>query len=288
MKSITRRAFLQTLGIGLASSAAPWGVLRALEAAAATPTTALWCRVLEAAPVRGAAGEVTRWLFPDEVLPVTDAGGSWYAVSGGRVQRASVQPIACGSNAWAPFPQVGDVVQVTSPYAVVRAWCAADAPQKARIGWGGTAVVADHLLDSDECWLGLRFSDMGALMWSPALAWSTVEPIMAAGSASLRIDRRTSQLVLLKADRVLWMAPVELPLDLVAGRYALLGRTPVARAAEPGAPWELDFGAWHLHGAYWHNQFGNERYASAPGIIEAPVLVARALYAQALTSAEII
>ncbi len=247
----------------------------------------MWGRALESAPVLGTSGEVVRRLYPDEVLPISPAGAAWYRVSGGRVQRASLQPIGAIATK-SPAPEIGDVAQVVAPYAVVRAWCAPDAPQKARVGWGGTALVEDRLSADGEDWLGLRFPEMPVLLWSPAQTWRASGIHSAAGSTALRIDRQARQAELIEADRVAWTTPVALPADLRPGQYALTGRSSVAQRAATGAPWELDFGAWRLHGAYWHNRFGDSGYHTASGVLEVPVLGAQALYAQTLMAAEVV
>jgi hypothetical protein len=288
MTDLSRRAFLKTLGIGLAASAAPWGALQALEAVVKPlEAQALLGRALEAAPVLDAAGRAARTLYPDEIVPIAPEGENWYAVEGGRVARASVQPISAAAG-WSAFPAIGALAQVSAPYALVRGWCAADAPIKARIGWGGTARVEDMLALDDAPWLGLRFHETDPLWWSSASAWRPVTLDAAAGEAVLQIDRRARTAALLKEGRALWRTPILLPGAMPADEYALRGRSPFARAGEPGAPWELDYGAWRIQGAYWHNRFGDARTLAASGAVEASVLAAQALYAAAPAIARVV
>lgn len=291
MSGITRRAFLNTLGISLAASAAPWGLLRAIEAASVAFTPAggvLYGRAFEAVPVIGGAGETVRQLFPDEVVTIAPADEGWYAVEGGRVQRAALQPISVTAGG-PDFPAVGAVVQVSAPYALVRAWCAPDAPLRARVGWGGVAVIEDRLSDGADEWLGLRLPGAGSLSWTLVRAWRSADRSPEASHATvMQIDRRTRTAALLRSGRVLWRTRLALPDDLQAGEVVLNGRRPVGQTAVPCAPWELDFGAWRLHGAYWHNHFGEPACRPSSGNIEASVLAAQALYAHAPAAAQVI
>jgi hypothetical protein len=288
MTELSRRAFLKTLGIGLAASAAPWGALQALEAAVAPlDAQALLGRALEAAPVVDGAGRAARTLFPDEIVPIAPAGDGWYAVKGGRVRRTSLQPISAEAG-WAAFPTAGDVAQVSAPYALARGWCAADAPVQARIGWGGTALVADGLALGDAQWLGLRFDEAGSVLWSPADAWRKADMPDEGADGVLVIERRARTAALVTEGRALWRTPVVLPRAVPAGEYALRGRSPVARASEPGAPWELDYGAWRIYGAYWHNRFGEAQGWAGTEAVEVSVLAARALYACAPAIARVV
>lgn len=288
---LTRRAFLRAMGIGLAASVAPWDWLHAQEAVSGISTGAeggLYGRAFEAAPVFRRAGEIMRYLFPDEIVPIRPVDDDWYSAEGGRVRRANVQPISV-STSWPAIPDIGTVAQVSAPYAPVRAWCAPDAPLKARVGWGGTAIIEDRLSNEAGEWLGLYLPETDTLSWSPARAWCAANDLSSVdNSATLQIDRQARTAALLYRERVLWRADVALSRGLRAGDYVLNGRNPVARTAEPCAPWELDFGAWRLHGVYWHNHFGEAAFQPSSGNIETSVLAAQAIYAHAPAVAHVI
>lgn len=274
MTALTRRAFLQALGVSAAAAAVPWRLLNALPLAGhARP--ALQGRVLEPANLFNDAGHLVRRVFPDEIVSIRSVEPSWYGVAGGRLPRAAVQPVAALAD-W-PAPAGSGLVTVAAAYAALRRWCAADAPLAARLGWGAAAEAVDELEMADGRWLGLRLPDISEPVWSPAAAWTTAGTKAQPGEAELVLDRAQRRLTVLQRGVVAWTSEAAIPLDLPAGRWPLVRRETVGRGAQPGAPWELDFGAWRLHGAYWHNRFAEATYHAPAGAVEVPVLAAQAL-----------
>lgn len=274
MTALTRRAFLQALGVSAAAAAAPWGILHALPWAA-NSRGLLKGRVLEPADVVDHRGRPVRRAFPDEILEIHSVEAGAYVVAGGRLPHRSVQPVAAMAN-W-PAPVSPGLVTVAAAYAPVRRWCGPDAPLAARLGWGATAEAVDGLMIAGGEWLGLRLPDVNGTVWSPAAAWTMAEAEALPGDADLVLDRGARRLTVQQRGAAAWTSDAAIPVDLPAGYWPIHGRHSVGHGAQPGAPWELDFGRWRLHGAYWHNRFGETSYLPPEGTVEVPVLTARAL-----------
>jgi hypothetical protein len=277
MSAISRRTFLKALGIGAAAGAAPWTAVRALGATGELTQPALWGRAFAETPVRDAVGQVVRVLRPDEVTPLRPLHGTVVQLPDGRTDRRHLQPIARPESRWVA-PQEAGWVQVAAPYAALRRWCAHTAPLVARPGWGAV-LYAETVLHMDaQDWLGLQLGDQ--TVWSPGAAWRTVDvPAAEIGSVRLELDAHRRRITVFDDERALWSADAAIPAAIVRGEYALLGRSPADSGDQPGAPWALDFGAWRMTGAYWHNSFFDAGYRPPAWRVELPVLAAQALYA---------
>ena len=227
-----------------------------------------------------------RTLLPDEITPLRPLSASLVQLPTGRADRRCLQPIARPATAW-DVPLTPGWVQVAAPYATLRAWCASDARLIARPGWGAVLFAEDRLNVDEMDWLAVRVNE--ALIWSPASAWRSIPDAGLAGEASdLVVDRAAQRVHVRQRGVDVWSAEAAVPRDLLPGTYSLLDRAPTDSAAQAGAPWLLDFGAWRMHGAYWHNSFGDAAYAAPSGVIELPVLAAQALYALSITTAQVV
>lgn len=288
MTTLSRRAFLKALGISAAATAAPWGVLQALASGSASgPQAALWGRALEAVPVTDRWGRTAGTLLPDAVTPLEPLDATLVKLPDGYAARRSFQPLALAAG-WAA-PLVAGWVQVAAPYAALRRWCAPDAPLVARPGWGAVLFASERLTVDGLDWLGLGAAEGDVIGWSLAETWTPAGIDTPPGSdAWLVVEREQRQIRVLRDETVLWAAGAALPADLTAGDYALTGRSPTDSTAQTGAPWAIDFGAWRIHGAYWHNCFSAADDPSPSGVVELPVLAARALYSLPVRAARVV
>ncbi len=274
---LSRRHFLQAAGIALAVAHLP----RLTQAAPRFEP--LYGRALATIPVYAApqttAPLITN-LWSDTVTPLLDTSGVWYRLPDGYAQRALLQPLlAPAHNAGGEHdaPYWGEV---TGAVAIVRAWCAADAPVVTRVGHGGVLYLRDMLMPNGVRWYGVAGTENGELLgWSQAASWSPAAIDAIAPSLTLSINRQTQQMQVLDGAQALLSAPVTINPTLIAGTYAVNGRnfTAAPVGEHYGVPWALSFGAdQHLSGAYWHNRFGT---ASAGGAaVEVAPALARWLY----------
>ena len=288
MTAISRRAFLKALGISAAATAAPWTAIHALGmGTTAERSTSLWGRALETAAVTDGWGRTVRVMLPDAVTPLTPLAAGMVKLADGYAARRAFQPMARMTE-WATPSEAG-WVEVAAPYAALRAWCAADAPLVARPGWGGVLYAGDLLAVDGVAWLGLGAREGEVIGWSPAAAWTPADTAVQPGSSvTLVIEREQRRLRVLRGGAVLWEADAALPAELPAGEFPLAGRNPVDWATQTGAPWALDFGAWRICGAYWHNCFGTDDDYWPAQAVELPVAAARALYLLPLGAARIV
>lgn len=281
MSELSRRNFLQIAGITLLGSQL---MPELLFQQAAAPH--LMGRTLAATPVYAAArsdAAIRAYLWPDSLVRILDSQGSWYHVPGGYVSRISLQPMTAMQPHRPWKPDEGEWIEVSAPVAVVRKWCAADAPLVTRIGHGGVARILDDLHINDEPWLGIASDDDALLGWTPMSRWQPLPPRTAAAGliTHLRIDGPL--LTAFSGQATLARAPISWNQPLTPGDYSVQRSRPGASvwSEDEGslfyaAPWQLMFGADHrVSGVYWHNRFGSP--AAGPTVQTTPI-IARWLY----------
>ncbi len=269
---ISRRQFLQIAGITAAAAHLPHLTF------AAPSFDAVYGRALDAVPVYAApsidAPLQTR-LWSDSVMPILGAHGGWYHLPDGYARREDLQPMTAPARRIevpAEPPFWGEVIGAV---AVVRAYCAADAPLVARIGHGGVLRVIDYL----PGWYGV--SEGEALIgWTHAEDWQPARIDAVEPALSLSVDAAAQRLSVLDGDRLILTAPISTGRAIPSGVYPITER----RATLPdyrGAAWALRFGdGFDLVGAYWHNRFG----AAHPGAaVQMMPMLARWLYPRAAT-----
>lgn len=303
--SLSRRHFLKLAGIALLAPTTKQFIPFEI-AQPAYEFPAVMGRTLTAAPVYAMPdGAVHRRLFPDTVVSLLDSAGDWYRAAGGYVRRADVQPMQPRPTLIAP-PAPPFWAEVGAAVAVVRAWCAADAPLVARVGHGGVLRVVDALTLNDDRWYALADAADAPLGWALASAWDALTPplplslsnfVRAArgeeiaplslnlgrGSEGVRgitLDRAARTVTAYAGDRAVLRAPALVGDAVVAGEYPLTAQQISARhQAEHveyhGTPWITVFGEIRLMGAYWHHRFG----AVMPGYdVQVAPAAARWLY----------
>lgn len=293
MSEFSRRRFLQLLGITLLVPQLPAFEAFAPSSATVHTVEAQHGRALFAAPVYAQPSyrsPLVGQLWPDSVIPIAAGPAGWYRVNGGYAPRNAFQPIAPVSAEHTSAVQaVPFWAEVVGPVAVVRLWCAADAPLVTRIGHGGTARVISVLPPSEQgapTWYALAADGDELLGWSQAALWQPVEIPNCTASLRLEVERRRRQLLVLAGDHPVLRAAAAVDPALPAAEYPLR-RGPIA--APPlsiddnivlfGVPWQLRLGEQHsLSGAYWHNCFGSS--APAGPAVQVPPFLARWLYAQ--------
>ncbi len=271
---LSRRQFLQAAGITLA--AVPLTQLE-FPVAAAPNFEPLYGRALATAPIYAApdlAAPITVQRWSDSIAPILATSDGWYRLAEGYTPREHWQPLIVStqrreSHAAPPFWG-----QVSSALAVVRAYCAADAPIVARIGHGGVLRVIDYLPpgQSDGIgWYGVADDESSALLgWTQTPAWSPASGDSAAPTLTLHIDQAGQQLDVYSGDRHRLTAPISTGRDLDPGSYSITDRR-VGAASDPhGAAWRLSFGKdYQLCGVYWHNAFGSPHPGAAVQITPA-------------------
>lgn len=270
----TRRDFLRLSGITI------MGLHLAPARLTASPP-ALQGRALIAAPVHAGphlSTSIRAHLWPDSITQISGQHGDWYQVDRGYVQRQHLQPLE-------PLPAHATTLeppfwaQVSGTVAVVRQWCAAEAPLIARIGHGGTARVVDFLAPG---WYGLRDTHGTWLGWTPAAPWQPVTTMPEAPPINrLVLDRATYTLTAYQDDREILLTPTATGGSLPVGRYQITSRHVSGTAhadttTHLGAPWQLEIEALgQLSGVYWHNRFGDNVPGPAVQIVPC---IARWLY----------
>ncbi|MCC6803017.1 MAG: L,D-transpeptidase [Anaerolineae bacterium] len=282
---LSRRQFLQAAGIAVAAHALPRLPLPASSFEPLYGQT-LFVRALETLPVYAApdaaAPLVTR-LWSDTVTQILDTRGGWYHLPDGFAPRQSIQPMIAPARITETPAAPPFWAEVSGALAVVRAFCAASAPIRARIGHGGVLYVIDYLPGDGIDWYGVAENESSDLLgWTQAAVWSPARLDRALPTLSLAVDTRTRQLIVYDGDRVLLTAPVATGRDLLPGVYPITRRRPTkSQDGYTGAPWSLAFGDdLNLSGVYWHNCFG----AAAPGAaLQVTPALAKWLYPRAAT-----
>lgn len=284
---LSRRQFLQAAGIAL--TAAQLSRLN-LTSASATPAQQfepLYGRALATVPVYAtpqANAALHSRLWSDTVVPILDSSGGWYRLPDGYARREGLQPLlepaqTTPSDAVPPFWG-----EVTGAVAVIRSWCAANAPMVTRVGHGGVLFVADRLTLDGIDWLGLANDANSALLgWSQAAAWMPAREDARSAALTLYVDRAAQQLTAYDADQPVLTAPAAAHPTLTAGTFSIQERSLTLPSDYAGTPWALRFGAnQRLTGAYWHNRFGSPAFVTdGSNAIEVAPALARWLYPRA-------
>jgi hypothetical protein len=270
---LSRRHFLQLAGIALAAPlvhAAP--IAPAASRLPALRTT--YGRALGSIPVYAAPSLdalLLQRLWSDTVMPIHEADGGWYRLQTGYTPREGVQPMTdaahTGETAAPPFwGTVGGAV------AVVREYCAVNAPVVARIGHGGVLRIVALLPGDGVDWYGVADDENSPLLgWTAAAVISPITLDAAAPTLTLAIDSAAFRLDVYENDQHLLAAPVSTGQDLVRGTYPITLRNMTAAPQDTfhGVPYVLTFGNQQLSGAYWHNRFG----APSPGAADPGTVV---------------
>lgn len=283
---LSRRQFLQAAGIALSAAHLPRLNLTSANAAPAHSFEPLYGRALATVPVYAtpqADAPLSR-LWSDTVVPILDSGDGWYRLPDGYARREGLQPLlepaqTTLTDAAPPFWG-----EVTGAVAVIRAWCAANAPMVTRVGHGGVLFVADRLTLDGIDWLGVAHDEHGTLIgWSQAAGWSPTPEDALSGALRLHIDRAAQRLTAYEADQPVLTAPVTVLPTLKAGTFSIHERSLTLPSDHAGTPWALRFGAnQRLTGAYWHNHFGSASGAlDASSAVEVAPALARWLYPRA-------
>ena len=259
MVHLSRRQFLKCVGVTLLASAAA-------QIPHLSPSSAIQFihgRALRTLPVYAAPfeqSEIKARMWSDSVVPIQEADAGWYLLQNGYAKREAIQPMVLKHTSTS-LPALPFWAEVGGSVAVVRQWCAADAPLVARIGHGGVARVVDMLPGAVD-WYAVADED-SFLGWSQAAPWHPVAANLADNThTTLIIDTQARQIEVLADDEAVLRAPVALGDDVPRGTFHLQKRRHSVKSSLYqasslyGAPWQLQFGAFSLVGAYWHNQFG--------------------------------
>ncbi len=258
---LSRRQFLQAAGITLA--AAP--LTRIGLATAAPSFEPLYGRALATAPIYTApdlTAPITAQRWSDSIAPILDTRDGWYRLAEGYTPHDHWQPLIVPAQHGESSDALPFWGQVSGALAVVRAYCAADAPISARIGHGGVLRVIDYLpgdTPGEIGWYGVADdADSPLLGWTQTPAWSPAQVDSVAPKLTLKIDPSQRKLAVYDGNRRRLTAPISTGRSLDPGEYAITKRQ-IGAATDPhGAAWLLDFGKdQQICGVYWHNRFGS-------------------------------
>jgi hypothetical protein len=257
---LSRRQFLQAAGIAVAAAHLP---RLDFPTPAAPSFDAVYGRALGTTPVYAApttAAPLIDRLWSDTVVPVYGADGGWYRLIRGYARSENVQPMSAPAHQSSAAAAPPFWAEVTGALAIVRAFCAADAPVIARVGHGGVLRVIDYLPGDGIDWYGVAESDDAALLgWAQTTRWSPAQIDAAPPTLSLDVRVAAQRLTVREGDRVLLTAPISTGHDLPSGVFPVTERHPTAALPtdQVGVPWSLTFSdCVPFSGAYWHNRFG--------------------------------
>ncbi|MBZ0297894.1 MAG: L,D-transpeptidase [Anaerolineae bacterium] len=284
MSQFSRRQFLHAAGITLLGSTLDPKSFFNRPSSAEAPAygRTLYPTTVYGAPAIGSPA--VRQLWPESIHPIRSYNQGWYLLNSGYVPREAIQPMTLYP-VEAPVTDFPCWLEVASPVAVVRKWCAPDAPLVTRIGHGGVAQVVDVLEFDNQHWYAIQSTDHSLLGWTQTTHWQrALINQRYGGIVQVEVDQQKQRLQMYENGVQLLTAPFSSGRELPQGIFALKGRIPAGIAydvpsqprALAGAPWQLqiaDIGL--LSGVYWHNAFG----VPVPGPeIQTSTLVARWLY----------
>lgn len=279
---LSRRRFLQSLGITLAASSAGLSPHQLFAQAGQNRFMSVQGRALYTAMVRSRpepTAPVVRSIWEDEIVDLRSISGRWFRTSDGYVAFEDAQPMHAAPSS---------VLDVTPPFwsevrgavAVVRAWCSADAPLVTRIGHGGVMRVIDQLVTPEGGWYALAEENGQRIGWSRSAVWLPVEWQEQPRTLNLIVNRSGYRAEVRNGEEALVEAEVAFGKPLRPGTYSITDATPSkTQIQEPpryGIPWALTSGNdLSLSGVYWHNRFGD---FIGGDDLQLPVILAREIY----------
>lgn len=291
MTHLSRREFLRSSGIAVLVGA----VSRVPLALGFPQVDHVYGRALSVVDVYAlpqATAEVKGRLWPDSVNLIEETVQGWYRIANGYAKRSNIQPMVITPSSQT-VPALPFWAEVSGAVALIRRWCAADAPLVARIGHGGVAQVVDRLSGDTHNWYALADEDT-FLGWSPASPWTPVnDPEIPATNAQLHLNLANRELDVVENERLIMRAPMALGTSITSGAYTIhqCKRSVMLSVDNPSngysVPWNIRFGDYALAGAYWHNQFGEQNLVPGPAVQVAPA-VARWLYANLPAGTDVI
>jgi hypothetical protein len=268
---ISRRDFLRLCGATMAGAAFP--PVTTMRAGREKPASAVfWGRALTEIIVRAAPrpdAAPVRTVHPDRVLTLTGAVAGWFKAEDGYVLARDVQPMV-------PYarPEVvtrvegeGFWAEVIAPVTVARRWCLPDGPAVGRLGYGAVLRVVDV---QEDDWGNVWYRDGEGGFWVQGLHVRRLDPAEdlaplhpGAPDKHLFVDLARCYLTARERGRTVLTAPVS-PGKVGQGISGLevevTGKRPsLPLPGRPGTPWGVKAGGLALHGAYWHNSFGEPR-----------------------------
>lgn len=301
--SLTRRAFLQaiglSLGVGLANTIldgiSPETISRHSCAADGLIRSPIG-RVLRPVPVISNSDRRTilRTIWEDEIISIqTTSDRDWFTTVDGLIASEAVHPLnpeyqfPSRVNAVPPYP-----AEVCAGSAAIYAWCSASAPLMTRIGGGGAAWIVDQLKINDIVWAAVASAPDGAIIgWSNARLW---RPVSCQSGEPMRVNRvvidQSSRTLTVYCGRDIYLQTMTAQRShLRPGLYevnssAICASEQYQIQSQPFAsglivPYPIDLGDGKITGAYWHNHFGQDACDRIPeGLVTLHPYAARLLH----------
>lgn len=277
LSGYSRRQFLQIAGISIVGSQLSFPKWLDINQAVHIQARALAVTPVYSHPHLDAP-IVTR-LWPDSVAEILNSHGNWYRLPQGFVEEIALQPMTIPTTQSHPIDlQAQFWGEVVGPVAIVREWCAADAPLFTRIGYGGVARIIGSLADdNDLIWHEIVSENEETLGWTQASQWQpalptdrdNIEKSMLSGTQPyLEIDLSSQQLTAFEDEHPILQAKISTGESIAPGIYPvqkhIIGGRKVTLNMHTfhAVPWITQFGeSYEIGGVYWHNRFG----ASHPG-----------------------
>lgn len=279
---LSRRRFLQSLGITLAASSAGFSPHQTFARAGQNRFMSVQGRALYTAMVRSspeATAPVVRSLWEDEIIDLRAISGRWFQTTDGFVAFEDAQPmIIAPSSAMTEQPPFW--AEVNGAVAIVRAWCSAEAPLVTRIGHGGVMRAIDQLMTPEGGWYALADENSQRIGWSRSAVWLPVEWNKQPRTIDLVVNRSRFHAEIRSGDQVQIEAEVAFGKPLRPGMYPITHAAPsqtlTREATRYGTPWMLRSGDdLTIGGVYWHNRFGD--FVGGTDL-QLPVILAREIY----------
>lgn len=268
---LTRREFLALCGITVIGSQVAGILLDDWF-----QDTPQFGRALRTANVRAAAdpyARIVNRLWADSTTKIHSQHGTWLRVGDGYVAQEDLQLIEPYHPA--VIVSTPSWVEVAAPVAVVRQWCATDAPLIARIGHGGVLRAVDRLDD----WYAIEDAQGRLLGWSQTVHWREAHYESQRGlSHWMSIDLQQHTLTAYDHDHAVVNSSIAVNPTLRRGEYVIQHQQHGGFTSDghQGIGWHQVFGNdFSLAGVYWHNRFGSPSTASG---IQTTTMMARWLF----------
>ncbi|MEM6283885.1 MAG: SH3 domain-containing protein [Chloroflexota bacterium] len=282
--SISRREFLQALGIS-AASASLFGISLPGVALPTAPQVVQGRALRQTRMIRPGFKSKLRTVWADTILLLhelnNDLQPEWFRTDEGVVKRADVQPMQPYTPQTTLPTKLPIDAEVAGAVGVIREYADANAPLIDRIGHGGVMTVLDVIENRQGAWYGVAQND-DILGWTQAIHWRTLPDVSHTLNHNLtvHISRADSTLMVLADAHPLFTTTISLPEHITPGEHIITRklRGTVGHRARVyrGLPYEFALsGAATMQAVYWHNAFGSGSHSPQ---IEMNTLTGKWLY----------
>ena len=273
--TITRRAFLQLMGISATAFTMP-------DLPSALQSTVRILQPTDARLFPTAIAPVTSTVFPDSVYPVRKITGDWLQLPQGYIPIFIAQPMIMHDISQ-QIDHIEDETwaEVVAPYLAIRQFASTTAPLTLRANHGDVFLLTHSFCDDNGIWWGQTVCG-----WLQMHHVQRLKVPMTKNPQNLVLTIEPARQILVISENGISVAEIaaSIPAD-VPTALTLMQLMP---GTADGQPWNIHLSKnWVIHGEGSHNAFGQHVRRVVAGRVQIATTAARWLYKRVASSANV-